>query len=103
MSNLDVRIGWAILLDTIQEITVMSKTVGLPGHRLAQFIARAVQLKSSSFAQDQNTFGAVKGVAVFMTFLGVRRPEPLFVNELFPWFGVVFEQDILSVWKLLIV
>src|SRR5690349_18171243 len=83
----------------------MRRAIRFAGHFLARFVARAKQLPAAALAENQHSFGAVKGIPVFVTFLHVRRPDALLEDELLFTlaFAVIFEDDVLRVGKLLLI
>src|SRR5206468_1239634 len=90
-----------------QEIRVVGHKVGRAGLCGNQLVARAVQLPAFRVTNNQHAVGAVKGRAVFITFLHVRRPDALLEDELLllarfalDW---ILEDGALRVRKLLVV
>src|SRR5678815_4726828 len=104
MTGLSVRTSYFSAAKAIEEILVMRFETYFAAHLFDELVARAVHLPAVVFAENHQAFRAVEGVAVFVPFLHVGRPDPMFVDELlFLSTSLVFEGDILRVGELLIV
>src|SRR5690349_7570708 len=71
-----------------------------------QLVPGSVQLPADGVANDQHPFGAIKCGPVLVAFLHIRRPDPLFEDELLRLAASlrrIFEYRVLSVAKLLVV
>src|SRR5437867_3697988 len=116
VADLDVGGGLGRLApgaDALEEVAVVGDRVELglarflrPGRLL--IVAGFVELPAGLLRQDDRAFRAVERVAVLGPFLDVRRPDPLFVDELLALrlaaFAVlVLVNDVLRVWELLVV
>ena len=76
---------------------------GLLGDELS--FADPVELPADAMADDEHALGAVKGDAVLVSFLHVRRPDALFEDKpaSSAFLDVVFADGILGVGQLLVV
>lgn len=97
----------AAAADAVQEVLMMGRQRKRSGCARTRLVARQCHLPAVLFAQDHHALGAVEGVAVLVAFLEVRRPNPLFEDQL-PGLRLltvarVLEHDVLRVGPLLVV
>lgn len=105
MSDFDVGVRSAVIPDGVEEVAVMGERIEAGIEFFAELVLGAEELPARLFAEDEQAFGAVEGVAVFVGFLDVGRPDALFVDELLSVEGgsPVLVDDVLGVGEFLIV
>src|SRR5690349_5812875 len=81
--NRDVGVGSAAVADAGDEVVVMGGEIDARGFDfLDQLVLAPEDLPAAGLAADDHAFGAVPGASVLVSFLHVRTPDALLVNEL---------------------
>ncbi len=82
VTDFDIGVGLLTVPDAVQEVLVMVGEREGAFHALSRLVAFQDHLPARFLAEDHHPLGAVEGVAVFVSLLKIRGPDPLFKNQL---------------------